>query len=84
MRWRSERELVLEADFEAAVAVEPKATDERIDISSKYSAGAIKRNPWLGMLRVLPNGVRHSLERRKRLPAAISFWEHPYLPLELQ
>jgi hypothetical protein len=39
MRWRSERELIEEADLEAAAAVEPETTDERIDISSKYSAG---------------------------------------------
>jgi hypothetical protein len=37
--WPSEREFTVEAVLEAAVAVEPRTTDERIDISSKYSAG---------------------------------------------
>jgi hypothetical protein len=50
MRWRSERELIRETDLEAAAAVEPETTDERIDIYGKYSAG------WL-----LPNGVQRLL-----------------------
>jgi hypothetical protein len=51
MRRLSEREFTLEAALEPAVAVEPRTTDERIDISIEYSAGALAA-------RMLPNGVQ--------------------------
>jgi hypothetical protein len=51
MRRPSEREFTLEAALEPAVAVEPRTTDERIDISVEYSAGTL-------LARMLPNGVQ--------------------------
>src|SRR6202453_291289 len=67
IRRPSERDFARESDRETAVAAEPRNTDERVDISSQYSAGA-----------VLPNGVQSSLcGPRKRL-AALSF---PYSSL---
>src|SRR5580700_2593504 len=39
MRRAWEQEFTLESALEAAVAVEPLTTDERIDISTEYSAG---------------------------------------------
>jgi hypothetical protein len=51
IRRPSEREFTLEAALEPAVAVEPRTTDERIDISIEYSAGTLAE-------RMLPNGVQ--------------------------
>jgi hypothetical protein len=64
--------LVLRADLETAVAVEPETTDERIDISRKYIAGQSSGTGLRSTDRVLPNAVLRLLGRRRRLFAAIS------------
>ena len=72
MRWRSEREVLLRADLEPAVAVEPETTDERIDISRKYIAGQSFSTGLRLTDRVLPNAVLRLLEKRRSRFAAIS------------
>src|SRR5271170_3085267 len=65
IRRPSEREFTLEAALEPAVAVEPRTTDERIDISVEYSAGTL-------VTRMLPNGVQRVYRFSQDAPPAIS------------